>query len=272
VRHSNPVIGGLRVLALTLAVGGCAVQDLDPPKDSAPSSLGEVWRAPLVLRPGPVAVNMQAPARSGHSSGLGGEVFWLSVTALLTFGGPLLDLPNVVARHQTTVLDLPKECAESWVQVMNRPQWLGPSDARTSALNVLADSMKLDLERRGRTLTIEIDPTSGDDPRSVEALATIGKRHSAAVLAVADVLFSIEPQPKKCAMLMRVSASMHLEKLGIEPRSLEAVTLSKAITLSVTQWDKDPEVGTRALQDLLGRIGQDIISALPPSPAKLPAK
>jgi hypothetical protein len=211
---------------------------------------------------------MRAPTRASHSPGLGGEVFWLSATALFTFGGPLLDLPNVVARHQATILDLPKECAENWVQVTNRPQWLGTSAARTSALDVLADAMKLDLEQRGRKLTIEIEPISADDPRSSEALATIATRHAAPVLAVVDVLFSIEPQPKTCAMLMRVSASMHLDTLGTEPKSLEAIAVSKASTLSVAQWAKEPEVGTRTLHDLLIRMGQDIVSALPASPAR----
>lgn len=266
--YPNRVVNGLRILVLTLAVEGCAVQDLDPPKDSAPGLLSEAWRAPLVLRPGPVAVNMQAPTRVGNSPGLGGEVFWLSVTSLLTFGGPLLDLPNVVARHKTTVLDLPKDCAESWVQVMNRPQWLEPSEARTSALNVLAHAMNLDLEGRGRRLTIVIEPTSADDPLAMEALAGVGTRLSASVLAVADVLFSIEPQPKKCAMLMRVSAKLQLETLGIEPKRQEAFTLSKASSLSVMQWAMDPEPGTRALQSILTQLGQDIVGLLPASQAK----
>jgi len=211
---------------------------------------------------------MQPPTRTSRSPGLGGEILWLSVTALLTFGGPLLDLPDVVARHQTTVLDLPKECAQNWVQVMNQPQWLGTSETRTSALKVLADAMKLDLEQRGRRLTIEVEPTPADDPRAIEALATIGTRHSVPVLAVADVRFSIEPRPQTCAMLMQVSANMHLEKLGIEPQSPEALTLSKASALSVAEWAADPEVATRTLQDLLDRMGQDIVSALPASPAK----
>jgi hypothetical protein len=35
-----------------------------------------------------------------------------------------------------------------------------------------------------------------DDPRATEALASVGARLSAPDLAVVDVLFSIEPQPK----------------------------------------------------------------------------
>ncbi len=260
---SYRVVSVLWILALTLTVEGCAVPNLGPSKVAAPSSLGEAWRAPLVLRPGPVAVNMKAPTRKDLSPGLTGEVLWLSVTALFTFGGPLLDLPNVVARNQTTVLDLPKECAESWGQVVNRPQWLGPPEDRTSALNVLADAIRLDLEQHGRKLTVEIEPTGTDDPRSMEALAGVGRRLSTPVLAVADVLFSIDPQPKTCAMLMRVSANMHLELLGIESKSREALTLGKASSLSVTQWAADPELGTRTLRDLLGQLGRDIVGALP---------
>lgn len=180
----------------------------------------------------------------------------------------MLDLPNVIARHQTTTPDLPKECAKNWGQVMNRPQWLGTSEARKSALDALANAMKLDLEQRGRSLTVEIEPISADDPRSIEALAMIGTRHAAPVVAVADVLFSIEPQPKKCLMLMRVSASMHLDRLGTEPKSLEALTVSKASTLSIAQWATDPEVGTRTLHDLLVRTARDIVSVLPATPAR----
>lgn len=256
-----------RILVLTLAVYGCALQVLSPPKDPAPSSMGEAWRVPIVLRPGPAAVNMHAPTRAGHSPGLAGEVFWLSVTALLTFGGPLLDLPNVVARHQTSVLDLPQECAGSWVQVMNRPQWLGPVEERVSALQLLADAMKLDLERRGQKHTIEIESTGTDDPRGAEALISVGRRLNAPVLAVTDVLFSIEPQPKKCAMLMQVSAQMRLERLDVATKLPEAVAFTKASAVSVTQWATDPALGTRTLQELLGRIGRDIVSALPAASA-----
>jgi hypothetical protein len=128
--------------------------------------------------------------------------------------------------------------------------------------------MKLDLEGRGRGLTIVIEPTSADDPLAVEALAGVGTRLSTPVLAVADVLFSIEPQPKACAMLMRVSAVMHMEMLGIEPKRQETVTLSKANSLSVMQWATDPELGTRALQDILSQLGRDIVSTLPASQAK----
>lgn len=261
-------MGGLRIVAVILALEGCASQDPGLPKESRPPVLGDAWQAPLVLRPGPVAVNMQARTRASHSPGLGGEVFCLSITALFTFGGSLLDLPNVVARHQTDVLDLPKECAENWVAVMNRPQWLGTSDARTSALDQLAGATKLDLEQRGKKFAIAIEPIPADDPRSTEALTAIGTRHAAPVLAVVGVLLSIEPQPKKCSMLMRVSANMHLEKGGAEPKSLEAIVVNRARTLSVEEWAKDPVVGMRTLDDLLVRMGQDIVSALPASQAR----
>ncbi|EHR72299.1 hypothetical protein BurJ1DRAFT_3492 [Burkholderiales bacterium JOSHI_001] len=265
VRRSVPVVRVLQTLALTLLVEACAVQDLGPPKHPAPGPPSEARGAPLVLRPGPVAVHMQAPIRSGYGPGLGEEVLWLSVTALLTFGAPLLDLPHVLARHQTTEWDLPKECAQSWDQVVSQEQWLGSSETRTSALKALAEAMTWDLERRGRTLAIEIEPTFADDPRAMEALASMGSRLSAPAIAVADVLLSIEAQPKKCAMLLRVSANLHLEKLHVEPKSQVLGALSQAGSLSVTQWAKDPGLGTRTLQTLLGQLGRDIVTVLPAS-------
>lgn len=261
-------------LVLSLALGGCALQprhpvDPDHPDQSPlPASMGESWRAPLVLRPGAVAVNMQAPTRKGRAPGLAAEVFWLSVTALFTFGGPLLDLPNVVARHQTSELDLPKDCAQSWTQLMTRPQWLAPPEERTSALQALADAMRSDLDRRGQALTIEIEPTSADDPRSTPALAEIGRRLSVPALAVADVLFAIEPQPKQCAMLMRVSAQMHLDTLGADAKPAQAVSFTRATSVAVPQWARDPGVGNEALRGLLDRIGADIVRALPAQPAR----
>lgn len=115
---------------------------------------------------------------------------------------------------------------------------------------------------------VVIEPTSADDPLAMEALAGVGTRLSSPVLAVADVFFSIEPQPKTCTMLMRVSARMHLEMLGIEPKRQEAVTLSKASSVSVMQWAADPELGARALQDILSQLGRDIVGTLPASHAK----
>jgi hypothetical protein len=88
------------------------------------------------------------------------------------------------------------------------------------------------------------------------------------VLAVADVLFSIEPQPKKCAMLMQVTAQIRLAQFGVATMSPDAVSLSKASAVSVTQWAIDPEFGNRALQGLLGQLGRDMVSALPASPAR----
>jgi len=128
--------------------------------------------------------------------------------------------------------------------------------------------MRGDLDRRGQKLTIEIEPTAADDARSTQSLVDVGMRLSVPVLAVADVRFSIEPQPKKCAMLMSVSAQIHLEMLGIEAKSTEVVSFTKASAVSVTQWAKDPEVGSRTLRSLLSQIGGDIVSALPASPAK----
>ncbi|MFT3955080.1 MAG: hypothetical protein QM722_12030 [Piscinibacter sp.] len=268
MRHPTPIVSWLRLLVLALGVSGCALQDRSPPAGPAVPSLGEAWRAPLVLRPGPVAVNMQAPTRTGQSPGTAGEVFWLSVTALLTFGGSLLDLPNVVARHRTTVLDLPPDCADSWTQLMNRPQWLGPPEERMSALTVLAEAMREDLQRRGQALTIQIEPVAADDPRSAPALADAGARLASPMLAVADVLFGIEPQPRQCRMEMRVSVRMHLEAPAQGPQSPESVSLTRAHAVSVVQWAADPDVASRALQSLLGQIGRDIVGALPASPAR----
>ncbi len=265
VRHPGFAVRWLAVLILALAVDGCACQDLSPPSGAAPPLLGEAWRVPLVLRPASVAVDMQAPTRVGHTPGLAGEAFWLSVTALMTFGGPLLDLPDVLARHQTKVLDLPPACADSWVQVMNRPPWLGSAETRTSALQFLAEAMRLDLGRRGRALTVELETTPADDPRAPEALVQVGQRLAVPALAVADVRFRIEPQPKQCSMLMRVSVQMHLAQLGADPKSPEAVSMTRAAAVSVTAWATDPEVGTRALQDLVAQMGRAIVSTLPAS-------
>lgn len=259
------------MFVLSLAVQGCANQGPQVPNDIAFGATHQEWRAPIVLRPGSVTVNLNAPTRPGYAPGLAKEVFWLSVTALMTFGAPLLDLPNVLERNRTSVLDLPPKCTDNWNEVMNRPQWLGPAEARHSALKVLEDAVKQDLARRGQELTIEIEPAGADDPYGAEALVDIGKRLRAPLLAVADVSFSIEPQPSKCSMLMRVSAHMHLERTAYPSSEMTpefSVALTRASPVSVMEWGTNSEVGGQALRSLLGQLGKDIVTALPRSQRK----
>lgn len=273
--HPSRFGSACSVVVLGLAVEGCVNPGPHPPNDiaggTALSAPYEGQRPPIVLRPGAVSVNMTAPTRPGYTPGLASEVFWLSMTALMTFGAPVLMLPDVLERHRTDVSALPPKCADSWNKVIGGPQWLGPAEARHSALNALEDAVKQDLARRGLELPIEVEPAGAADPHGADALVEIGKRLSAPVLAVADVSFSIEPQQQECAMLMRVSAHVHLVSTnypGAEMPPAFSVSLTRASPVSVMEWGANPEVGGRALRGLLGQLGQDIVNAHPSSRRK----
>jgi hypothetical protein len=274
MRPSSFVSASLALL-LILASQGCANQNTLLSKELPLGGTQDAWRAPLVLRPGTVTVDMTAPARKVYSPGLGEELFWMSATALLTFGAALLATPDVIARHEMTVRELPPGCETSWVEVTNRayrPPWLGPAEARNSeelrnsVLKLLEEAVRNDLARRGQELTIEVEPKGANDPQGAQALEDIGRRLSAPALAVADVSFSIEPQPKKCSMQMRVSAQLHLEAPGAKVTPTPGAVLDRSSSLPVEQWAKDPELGGKALRSLVEQLGKDIVNALPKPP------
>ncbi|WP_298828424.1 hypothetical protein [uncultured Piscinibacter sp.] len=192
----------------------------------------------------------------------------MSITGLLTFGGALAQTPDVLERHGTLVLDLPPECADSWVEltVTNPPQWLDPPEVRRTALKLLEEAVRLDLARRGRELTLEVEPKGAANPQGAQALEEVGRRLSAPLLVVADVSFNIEPQPKTCSMRMRVSAEMRLASPGTDVTSTPSVMLDRASSLSVAQWAKNPDIGSQLLRNLVVQLGKDVLDALPKPP------
>jgi hypothetical protein len=276
MRPSRFVSASLAFL-LILASQGCASQNTRLSKELPPGGTQYAWRAPLVLRPGTVTVDMTTPARKVYTPGLGEELFWMSATALLTFGAAFLAAPDVIARHQMTVLELPPGCETSWVEVTNRAYrhpWLGRAEARNSeelrnsVLKLLEEAVRNDLALRGQELTIEVEPKGANDPQGAQALEDIGRRLSAPALAVADVSFTIESQPKKCSMQMRLSAQMHLDAPGAKVTLTPGAVLDRSSSLPVEHWAKNPEAGGEALRSLVEQFGKDIVDALPKPPRR----
>jgi hypothetical protein len=167
---------------LVLASQGCANQNTLISQELPLGDTQDAWRAPLVLRPGTVTVDMTAPARKVYTPGLGEELFWMSATALVTFGAALLAAPDVIARHQMTIRELPPGCESSWAEVTNlayQPPWLGPAGARNSeelrnsVLRLLDEAVRKDMARRGQELTIEVEPRGANDPQGARALGKV---------------------------------------------------------------------------------------------------
>ncbi len=225
---------------------------------------------PIVLRMGEVTVQHGAmPSTGGNAAKTTREAFWLSVTALLTFGVPLLDLPNVLERGEkdTRTVQL---CLESWKAILEGPK----SPLKSSEFNdfvmrtIAAETARL-LETRARPVVVRVASSGATHSGNADALREIASELSTHSLVLGDVSIGVEPFSPGCVARLQASASLQLVEVGAaasdysgqDSRSLSAVSSSEIV--DVHGWATEPEVGRRALRLALLQLAEAVVKSYP---------
>lgn len=235
---------------------------------------------PMFLSLHDVSVTRGAMSSPGAtSSKTAKEVFWLSMTALLTLGAPLLDLPNVLERGKSDA-EGAQRCIDSWNNVLKGVDaWLQSGDLRSHALDTIrVEAMRL-LSRREPLVRIDVAPSEAVSWNRAEAVREMGRRLATSDLIVVDVRLGVAPSSTGCTAEIRAKADVHHERIAAQRpaaalgRSSDVVTLERSEGVDVLQWAAEPDTGRRVLQNVLVQLAQDIVDAYPwPAPVqqKLP--
>ncbi|HJW03347.1 MAG TPA: hypothetical protein VJ548_08725 [Azospira sp.] len=236
---------------------------------SAPVVAGPPGRPspPIVLRLGGISVaqtGMPSPGSSNANTAT--EVFWLSVTALLTFGAPLLDLPNVLERGDANARNA-RLCAESWERVRHGDaSWLKSEDLQGEVLESIRDEVITQLGNHEPAVTVEIAAGGTGLAQRAKAIREIAIRLAAPALILADVRVGIEPG-LECTVRFSSNADMSLEETerpgagGSPEVARPFATVSGSSNADVHQWAAEPEVGRRALRQALLQLAREIARA-----------
>jgi len=235
---------------------------------------------PIVLRINQVSVAASGlPSPGGTSAGTAKEVFWLLATSVLTFGVPLLDLPNVLERRAADA-DSARLCLDSWKAILDGPKpWLNSADVQEFVLQTIRVEAARLVANRTRPVVVEVASGGTDDARRKEAIGEIGVRLSVPSVVLVDVSLGVEPSSPGCAALFRVKADLHVEptaaaKQGMPPSASPSLpTIGKSEAVDVRRWAADPEVGRQALRLALLQIAEEIVQAYPwpPGDENLPS-
>lgn len=225
--------------------------------------------SPIILRLNTFSLNEQRlPSTARVSENTAKEVFWLGITALLTFGVPLLDLPEVLDRGEANARPI-RECLESWDEIRNGPNsWLKSADMRAFALQTLQQEVARLMASSGRP--VEVKTESSDTKRPTEKPAIAGDVVGAARYPSfrANVSIVIDPSSSgQCGADFGVSANLQSQTHATDfspssPSELINVgTISAAEAVDVHAWARDPEVGRKALRLALGQLANAIAEA-----------
>lgn len=220
---------------------------------------------PIVLRMDKVSVQQSGmPSTSGSSGKTAKEVFWLSMTALLTFGAPLLDLPNVLERGAADARPA-RMCLDSWKAILDGPKpWLKSTDVQEFVLQTVRGEAARLVANRPRPVMVEVAAGGTNDAQGAEAISEIGVRLSTPSLVLTDVSVGVEPLSSGCAALFRATAKLHVESTGAAKGDTpSSATVSKSEAVDVHGWSTDPEVGRRALRIALLQLADEIVKAYP---------
>lgn len=220
----------------------------------------------IILRMNTVALNEQSlPSTSATSAETAKEVFWLSVTALLTFGLPLIDLPNVLERGEANARPI-RECLESWAVIRNGPNsWLKSADIRDFVLQTLQRDIARLMAEEAHPVRVQTEPNI-NAPQDAPAIkgGTTGLTAHAALLA--EVSLVIESSTSaECGAQIRLNANLHTDTDLValshsNPSELtNLVTVSGAKAVDVHAWAQDPEAGRIALQIAIRQLASAIV-------------
>ena len=240
---------------------------------------------PIVLRLEPVSLNESGlPSTAASSAKTTQEVFWLSVTSLLTFGAPLLDLPNVLDRGEARAHPI-QMCLKSWDEIRNGPSsWFKSDEIRKFALQTLEQELVRLIA--GRALAVKVQTEAGGNNAGQENPATEGEKagHDKEAGVLANVSILVDPSSsEQCEAQLRLSAKLfsgpHSAAVaGSKSGELNALlAVSLAEPLAVHEWASDPEVGRTALRIVLLQLATAIADAYPwrvgdeSGPAQMPS-
>lgn len=249
-------------LGLLLSVGlSCPTHAIGSQGDPLP---------PIVLRMGEVTVQHDAmPSTDGNAAKTAKEVFWLSVTALLTLGVPLLDLPNVVQRGGADARSV-QLCLESWKAILEGPgSWLKSSEINDFVIRTVEGETARLLETRARPVIVKVASTGATHQGNADALKEIAHQLSTDRLVLGDVSVGVEPLSPGCVARLQATAGLRLAEIGAAAsdnevqvsRPLSAVSRSE--TVDVHGWATEPEVGRRALRLALLQLAEAIVQSYP---------
>ena len=229
---------------------------------------------PLVLSLNEVSVERSGvPSTGTISTETAKEVFWLSITALLTFGAPLLDLPEVLERGRAGA-GATQRCVDSWKVVLGgADSWLKSSELREYVL----DTMRVEALRVGgsREQSVRVDTVSPVEARSRRAklIKEAGARLSAPDVIFVDIRLGVEPLATGCTAQFRAKANLRLERtdpgrgVNTKEASPYASTVEGSEGVDVHRWAAEPDSGRRALRQALVQLAQAIVDAYPwPAP------
>jgi hypothetical protein len=217
---------------------------------------------PIVLLLDDVAVEWSGiPSRSTFSTNTAKEVFWLSITALMTFGAPLLDLPNVIERGRAETAD-DRSCSESWKVVLNGPtSVLKAKDLRELAVDAIRSEAIRLISDRGQSVKVEIGRIAGSQRSRANVVGELRSQLSTPNLIVADVRVGVAGEAG-CTARFRAIADVRHERLeaaglwgGSETRP-SVITVQGSEGFDVKLWAEQPEVGLAALQRALAQVAQ----------------
>ena len=220
--------------------------------------------APVVLRSISTSVDLSAPLRSGYTPGLASELFWLSVTSLMTFGVPLADVPNVLDRHRTTVADLTPGCRADWTEAMKRWSPAAVDETRESVLHDLQSAITKELARLGRDLRVEVADQSTGDADIDGLVRRLAGQLGTSQLLLADISYGVALRPSDCVFVMRALATLHVEITDrpATPDPARHVTLSTQAIVPVKSWASDPAIEQKTRRDLLEHLGNEVVATL----------
>lgn len=253
---------------LSLALGFLLLVGLRFPAHATGSEADSL--PPLVLRMGEVTVkNGAMPSTGGHAAKTAREAFWLSVTALLTFGVPLLDLPNVVERGEKDSRSV-QLCLEDWKAVLEGPKSsLKSPEFNDFVMRTIAAETASLLETRAGPVVVRIASSSVTQPGNADALNAIASELSTHSLVLGDVSIDVEPSSLGCVARLQANASLQLVEVGTEARDYSGQNSRSLSAVSSTEvadvhgWASEPEVGRRALRLALLQLAEAIVKTYP---------
>ena len=228
---------------------------------------------PIVLSLDEVSVERSGmPSTSTSSAETAKEVFWLSITALLTFGAPLLDLPQVVERSRAAAGET-QRCIDSWKVVSGPDSWLKSSELREYVL----DTIRVEATRGvgSRETSVRVDVVSPVEVRSkrTKLIEEAGARLSAADVIFVDVRLGVQPLSTGCTGEFRAKANLRLERTdpvrGADAKEASPYASSVEGTegVDVQRWAAEPDSGRRVLRQALAKLARAIVGAYPwPAP------
>jgi hypothetical protein len=227
---------------------------------------------PIVLRMDAVTVEQRGMPSSDISAG---EVFWMTITALLSG-----DLPNVLALSSTE--RCARTCLASWKAILEGPKpWLKSADEQAGVLQTVQGETARLVANLARPFLVEVAPADTTEAQRKQAIGDISSRPSTPSLVLTDDSVVVEPLASKCIAKLQAKANMHVETIGATKGEMPAgapmsLVVSKYEAVDVHGWASDPEVGHQALRRALLGLAAEIVKAYPwpqydESPSPLPS-